>query len=829
MLAERKVVLVEAQLATLASRLERCIGDRRELSARLEQLGAAERDLSIEIAGSGGDRIAALQAELARLDLLQTERRRRFDRFNDLLAAAEVERLASVEAFGPAQARAAARLAVLQDEQDEQVELENDQTERRVELRRVQQEATAVNEELRSLQNRRSNLPEAPLKIRERLCTDLRLDPESLPFAGELIQVRAESHAWEGAAERVLHGFALSLLVPNAAYDGVRRWVDGHHLGARLVYYRVPDRLAPQAESSRRLGQTLLVDCLEVKPGSRFGPWLEAQLERRAGLVCVTDVSDFSSVTRGVTRAGQIKDSDRHEKDDRRRIDDRLSYALGWSNESKVEAVLAEAIGLNDVLHTLAETVSGLADRLSVVRGRLAALTGLAEYGSSTDLDWEQVVREISARRRELTELTASSDRLATLMQQRAEVLQQVRVAEEQRRVLDAEGGALEGDRVRATAVLAEAQQLLVDPDALERNRRWADEVNARAAEALAPVSEAAQLDRLESALAADWTRRIDRAAGTMNSTGLRCVRRMGEFRTAYPDETGELDDSLASGGEFRELYDRVARDDLPRFETEFKRSLNKNTIHDVAMFSAQLNKQEQLIRERVGTINESLVTIDYNPDRYIRLLPDRTPNLDVRDFIADLRACTDRLVGDADDQYSEQKFLQVKRLVDRLRGREGMTELDRAWTRRVTDVRNWFIFSASERWHADDTEYENYADSGGKSGGQKEKLAYTILAASLAYQFKLDYGAKKSRSFRFVVIDEAFGRGSEESTRYALRLFTKLGLQLMVVTPLQKIHVIEPHVSVVGYVDNLTGDHSRLQGMSITEYRRQRDTRTDE
>ncbi len=89
-------------------------------------------------------------------------------------------------------------------------------------------------------------------------------------------------------------------------------------------------------------------------------------------------------------------------------------------------------------------------------------------------------------------------------------------------------------------------------------------------------------------------------------------------------------------------------------------------------------------------------------------------------------------------DQYSEQKFLQVKRIIDRFRGREGMTDLDRTWTRRVTDVRQWFLFSASERWREDETEYEHYTDSAGKSGGQKEKLAYTILAASLAYQFKL-------------------------------------------------------------------------------------------
>ena len=60
--------------------------------------------------------------------------------------------------------------------------------------------------------------------------------------------------------------------------------------------------------------------------------------------------------------------------------------------------------------------------------------------------------------------------------------------------------------------------------------------------------------------------------------------------------------------------------------------------------------------------------------------------------------------------------------------------------------------------------------ESGGKSGGQKEKLAYTILAASLAYQFGLEWGEVRSRTFRFSVIDEAFGRGSDESTEYALK-----------------------------------------------------------
>ena len=99
-----------------------------------------------------------------------------------------------------------------------------------------------------------------------------------------------------------------------------------------------------------------------------------------------------------------------------------------------------------------------------------------------------------------------------------------------------------------------------------------------------------------------------------------------------------------------------------------------------------------------------------------------------------------------------------------------------------------------------------------------------TILAASLAYQFKLEWGSVKSRTFRFAVIDEAFGRGSDESTRFALELFGKLGLQLLIVTPLQKIHVIEPYVAADGFVDNPTGMYSRLETLTIEEYRARKD-----
>jgi uncharacterized protein YPO0396 len=39
----------------------------------------------------------------------------------------------------------------------------------------------------------------------------------------------------------------------------------------------------------------------------------------------------------------------------------------------------------------------------------------------------------------------------------------------------------------------------------------------------------------------------------------------------------------------------------------------------------------------------------------------------------------------------------------------------------------------------------------------------------------------------------------------------------------LQKIHVIEPYVSAVGFVDNPTSRYSRLRTLTIEEYRAER------
>jgi uncharacterized protein YPO0396 len=535
-----------------------------------------------------------------------------------------------------------------------------------------------------------------------------------------------------------------------------------------------------------------------------------------------------------VTRAGQIRSDQRHEKNDERPVGDRRTYVLGWSNQQKIDALLEQALTLQSRLEAAARGGAALRNRLAEVGHRRDGLLRLAETDRFDDVDWRSVANRIARLEQEKHDLEGSSRDLARVTGELEAVKKRIDTAEGERADANNRLGGLGRDLETCRTRLGSARARLEEPAAATARARF-DALAARAAgngvtEVAGTVAgpevpatpEAYDTwgARAAREITTDHDRAVDRTRALSNKIALA----MRDFRSDYPAETSDMDADVAAAREYRRLHVRLQQDDLPRFEAEFKLYLNTNTIRDVAGFQSALRAELELISERIEVINESLRVIDYNPGRYIRLEAQQTPSVEIRDFRAELRACTDNSLSGGDaDQYSEQKFLQVQRIVERFRGRPGQVDADRAWTRRVTDVRNWFVFVASERRHEDDSEHETYSDSGGKSGGQKEKLAYTILAASLAYQFKLEWGAVKSRTFRFTVIDEAFGRGSDESTRFALELFERLGLQLLIVTPLQKIHVIEPHVSAVGFVDNPTSRYSRLQTLTIEEYRAQR------
>ncbi len=826
--AGARLGLLESRLAELDVQLQ----EQGRQASKLEQQLAAQRtqeaELKQHIFEHGGERLQRLAMDIRSKETLRQERARRAQLYTGLVTIIN-EPIAADETQLAAQHQ---RLAILKTEHQIRLrQLEEVLLEHQIQFKQRNAEKNLCMVEVSSLRGRKSNIPADQVALRNRLLLAMQslppamhLDEDGLPFVGELLQVREDAQEWEGACERVLRGFGLSLLVPETHYAFVAEWVNTTHLKGRLVYLRMrPRGEVPPLESRHR---DSLVKKLLIKADSAYYPWLEQELVQRFNMACCQTQAQFLREPWAITSAGQIKAKGgvRHEKDDRHALNDRSRYVLGWSNRAKLATLEQQAQALESVIGQLSIRITTDQRTEKQLQNGLTALAKLELYSDFHELDWQSLADEISRLQAEQQQIETASDLLQQLSHQ-LEQLKQAMVAQQAALRQQTDQHARTAQRYEDTErSLASVKIQLQDPELnnhkphfgmieLVRTELWAKQILRLEA-----------CDERERDMHTALNKRLEESGNKMRNLGQKIVKLMAQYKNIYPLETDEVDANMEAAPQYVSMLNNLQADDLPRFEAQFKQLLNENTIREVAHFQSQLARERATIRERIDAINQSLAPIDYNDGRFILLEAQTAPDLEVREFQTELRTCTEgTLTGSDDVQYSEAKFLQVKRIIERFRGRPGLTEQDRHWTAKVTDVRNWFIFGASERWRHDGGEYEHYSDSGGKSGGQKEKLAYTILAASLAYQFGLEWGASRSRSFRFVVIDEAFGRGSDESAQYGLRLFAQLGLQLLIITPLQKIHVIEAHVASVGFVFNQDGSDSRLRNLTIEQYRAER------
>ncbi|WP_372825596.1 ATP-binding protein [Polaromonas sp.] len=814
-----KLGLLNRRITTLGEEWERLDAHVQRLDGLRNSQRIQESGLKRSIAENGGERLEQLATTISE-KLKETDRRReKATNYSTLARSVGLLKMGSAADF---LSQRHSLSGMKQAEQNRDADLQNDLTEHSVTLRQGKQTHDGLAAEITSLKARRSNIPADQIAMRTALCQAVSLSEGDMPFAGELLRVRDEERDWEGAAERLLHTFGLSLLVPDIHYAEVSEWVDKTHLRGRLVYFRV--RTGVRAETPS-LHRDSLARKLAIKPDSPFYAWLEREVFHRFDVACCTTQEQFRREVHAITRAGQIKSrGERHEKDDRHRLDDRSRYVLGWSNSAKIATLETQARQLEKQMDEVASLISKIQTQQGLLKERLDSLSKLDVYDNFMELDWQSLAAEVAKLEDEKHALESASDVLITLAAQLVEVEQALRKIEAQ---LEGQEGYRdkrsknEQKKTDAEALRTQIQALMEEPS-FNVHAAYFTKLDITRDEA--PGAHPLTVETCDSRERdmRDWLQtKIDAEDQKLKRLRDKIIQSMAAYKEAFKLETAEVDASVEAGFEYRAMLIELQADDLPRFEARFKELLNENTIREVANFQSQLARERETIRERITRINESLNHIDYNPDRFIVLEAQPTPDADVRDFQTELRACTEgALTGSDDAQYSEAKFLQVKHIIERFRGREGLSEQDRRWASKVTDVRSWYVFAASERWRADNSEHEHYSDSGGKSGGQKEKLAYTILAASLAYQFGLGWGEVRSRSFRFVVIDEAFGRGSDESAQYGLRLFAELNLQLLIVTPLQKIHIIEPFVSSVGFVHNEEGRASKLRNLSIEEYR---------
>lgn len=144
--------------------------------------------------------------------------------------------------------------------------------------------------EVKALQRQRSNLPAKLLDLREAMAEDLGIPAEKLPFVGELLEVKSDATVWQGAIERVMGGFARSILVDDKHYRTVSTYLNERNIGTRLSYFRV----MPQIAGNKTPHPLSLVRKLNIAQGP-YAQWLGEELKLHFDMECAENMLSFSA------------------------------------------------------------------------------------------------------------------------------------------------------------------------------------------------------------------------------------------------------------------------------------------------------------------------------------------------------------------------------------------------------------------------------------------------------------------------------------------------------------------------------------------------------
>ncbi|WP_454084120.1 ATP-binding protein [Georgenia sp. Marseille-Q6866] len=662
----------------------------------------------------------------------------------------------------------------------------------------------ALKTELAALHGVRSNLGARRLAARALICRETGLSPATLPFAGELLQVRAEHADWTGAAERVLHPLATVLLVPATHRDAVVAAADAHHLGTRLSMESVPARVDPPRPVRTELS---LVHRVEVADGP-MAAWLHATLAASYDYACVEHPAELHAHDRAVTRAGQVKRGrTRYEKDDRSRVDDRSRWVLGFDNAAKMDLFLDELRAVKDELVAHEERLGGLDREQRSAGDRAFMLRGLEQRDWST-MDVAAARSALDRSRAALEELRRGNSDLqaAELEAARAEhVLVQAREAEQERRDAVAAVRAHLRDLEKVLAETEDSSTAVPVAHQEELERRF------HAARTRRTVTYDT-IDRVANTVTRELVEERDAAQAAARRAEDAITAVVRDFRGRWPALAGDLTAEVGDRSGYLEILGRLRADRLPEFEDRFFELLEQQSQRNVVQLANEIRRAPQEIRDRIAPVNASLRRSHFDVGRFLEIKVTDNRSAVAKEFLQDLATITTGSWGMRDRDEAEAAFAVMSRVMRRLASSE---HGDRTWQELCLDTRRHVRFVA----HEIDADRQVLAvhDSGsGLSGGQKQKLVVFCLAAALRYQLAED--GQELPSYGTVVMDEAFDKADTSFTRMAMDIFAEFGFHMILATPLKLLQTLEDYVGGIGLATCPDHRHSSVATVSIGE-----------
>lgn len=643
-------------------------------------------------------------------------------------------------------------------------------------LSEQQKNLNAIKSEILEIEARPdSNIDVRYQKLRDEMIESLGLPGEELVFIGELLDVKDDEKLWQGAIERALGGLKTTLLVPQKNYSMVTRWLNVRHTGlhvrAQVVsQVRTDQRSAGFTEFSERGYLRKLIWKDHV-----YRDWLKSHLHN-FDLQCVSGTDELDATQFSMTKEGLVHmERGRFEKKDQRKIDDRRGWSLGFSNKSRLALLNTDKGAVELRLSQLDRTLKEAREALNKNVERANVWERLSSY------TWEQINApywqgRLESVQADLDELEKSGGDLEVARSRWDAAKDRLQKIQDSKGQLLTKKGSLGNDKSYAQEQLDKFQQLAA--------AGMTDEVRQLLQSRVGEI-------RLDDAhRQADFEKKLDseiqQKHDLKNEAERSAERIMGGFRgkDKWQPITVDWPTGLEGLQYYLEHYTYIETEGLPELIDQFKERLNKHATQSLARIKTKLESEREDILERIDTINRVLKRTEFKQGSHLRLGSKREKYPHVLEFDRKVRSALSHATSDD----HEARFRLLSDVVDILNKASAPGTSTNEESKRLLDPRYQMSFFAEEIDSQTLEVRDVLESSSGKSGGEKESFAGTIVAASLAYVLTPD--GYDRPIYCTVFLDEAFSNTAEAVSRRVLRVFKELHIHVNLITPYKNLNL---------------------------------------
>jgi uncharacterized protein YPO0396 len=699
-------------------------------------------------------------------------------------------------------------------------------SEKRYGLRIEQDAATkqieTLQQQITSYLSRKNRMPDDLINARKRLIDILETTEDEIPFIGELIKVKASEQLWEDSIEKLLHGFSMQLLVPEKFSKAANHFIYNNDMRAKLVYHKI-DRRSSNSIVRWPADDDALVNKLDLKE-SAYKTWLETTLLDRFNYYCTDDLEVFYGSSKAITSNGLMRNINRHEKDDRPGSWNKSKYRLGGDNRTIVQYLQQQKYDEEQRYTKLSEEIKDLTPRITALKSKEQIITSLLAIKNYDDLNWAQHAERINDLNKQIADLKKSSDKYDLIVKQITEIEKHLKIETDKKEALGIKVSKLDDEyndknlrklKINFEDLQEDGEHLII---------QFLSEIEISSSN----IQTLAQFDIMVTQAGIKLKSKQRSATDAVNNLEKDTIVLIAAFvhpgekiTTEFPNWSGDVMNikaDLTGLGDLEDLHNTIQTQRLVEHKRRFRDYMDKSMLDALTSYRAWLNNELSKIEDMIEELNVPLkkITFNQNPDTYLQLecRALRGEN-EINIFRSQLNAAIPGTLDfeiQKDDSFREQVFHKIKELITELQKEEN-------WRRKVTDVRNWLVFSAREHSVVDNKPGQYHDNTASYSGGQKAQFTYAILGAAIAHQFGIFQQGKQHKSLRFITVDEAFSKLDPEKSQFLMKFCDQLNLQILVVTPLDKINIAEPYISAVHFVEIKNKKSSVLYNLTMEQY----------